>query len=286
MTRRYVIIIGAMKSGTTTLFDLLAEHAAIAPASYKEPGFFAFDAEWNKGFDWFDTLFDFDPDTHVYRLEASTDYTKAPFVTGVWARMTANPDVEVKLLYIMRHPIRRIESHARHVQINRREIGRQVSDRPDHGLDAGISPVNLAISHYADQLDAYAEARARGQLHCLTLEELQADPEATMARIWAFLDLPPLLKQSLTHSNSRERIRPSKTWKRLTSIKPLLALGKMVLPKSLRDRLRARALVRVRVNGRFNLTEAEKTELQAHYISDLDRLEQDYEIAARRLWSL
>ena len=31
--RRYVIIVGAMKSGTTTLFDVLARHPAIAPAT-------------------------------------------------------------------------------------------------------------------------------------------------------------------------------------------------------------------------------------------------------------
>ena len=286
MTRRYVIIIGAMKSGTTTLFDLLAEHAAIAPASYKEPGFFAFDAEWNKGFDWFDTLFDFDPDTHVYRLEASTDYTKAPFVTGVWARMTANPDVEVKLLYIMRHPIRRIESHARHVQVARREIGREVSERPDHSLEAGISPVNIAISQYADQLDVYGDAWAIGRLHCLTLEDLKAEPNTSMARIWAFLDLDPLPQDSLPHSNARNRTRPGAGWKRLTSIGPLVALGKLILPQSARQALRARAMTPVRAEGRFTLTEAEPAELQARYAPDLDRLEQTYGVAARRIWSL
>ena len=47
MTRRYIVIIGTMKSGTTTLFDVLARHPAIAPASNKVPGFFAFDEIWS-----------------------------------------------------------------------------------------------------------------------------------------------------------------------------------------------------------------------------------------------
>ena len=40
---RYALIIGAMKAGTTTLFDHLAAHPAVAPSHPKEPGFFAFD---------------------------------------------------------------------------------------------------------------------------------------------------------------------------------------------------------------------------------------------------
>ncbi|MDJ0630900.1 MAG: sulfotransferase domain-containing protein [Rhodobacter sp.] len=284
---RYIIIIGAMKSGTTTLFDVLARHPAIAPASYKEPGFFAFDDVWAQGFDWFDTLFDFDPARHRYRLEASTDYTKAPFVTGVWDRMTARPDVDLKLLYIVRDPLKRLESHARHTERNRREIGRQVSPRPSHSFDAGISPVSLAISAYASQLDQYAEARAQGRLHVLTLEALQADPDAALAPVWAFLGLDPLaLEGTLQASNaagSQTRVHP--LWAALTGIRPLLAAGKAVLPGGLRQALRQRFRKRaVEVTGRFRLDPAETAFLEDFYKADHDRLRTDYGVDTS-LWN-
>ena len=287
MNRNYVIIIGAMKSGTTTLFDILAQHPAIAPASDKEPGFFAFEEIWARGFDWFDGLFDVDPETHRYRLEASTDYTKAPFVSDVWTRMTATPGVSVKLLYIMRHPLRRIESHARHVQTARKELGRQISPCPDHSLDAGLSPVNVITSQYATQLAGFAEARAAGNLHCLTLEELQADPEAALRAIYTFLDLPPgphTLPQSNAAAN-RTRVNPA--WKALTRLPLVTALTRRLLPGGLRDALRGRfRRTKVRAKGRFALTAAEEAALAQLLQGDLKRLRDDYGIDTLRHWSL
>lgn len=287
--RRYIIIIGAMKSGTTTLFDVLAQHPEIAPASDKEPGFFAFEDIHAQGYDWFDGLFDFDPDRHQYRLEASTDYTKTPFVTGVWERMTARDDVEVKLIYIMRHPLRRLESHARHTERTRREVGRNDSPRPSHSLEAGLSPVSLAASAYATQLKPYQAAWEAGQLHCLTLEDLKTDPEPTLAALWAFLDLsPPKSELSVTPRNvAGTKMRTHPLWKRLMAIKPLLAAVKLVLPKSLRDRISDRFRKQVHVvEGRFTLTQAEEASLSSLYASDIRDLRDGYGIDTKRVWQL
>jgi hypothetical protein len=287
--RRYIIIIGAMKSGTTTLFDALARHPEIAQASNKEPGFFAFDEVFAKGYEWFDGLFKFDADVHQYRLEASTDYTKAPFVTGVWERMTQDPDVEVKLLYIMRHPLRRLESHARHTERHRREIGRQISPRHSHSFDEGISPVSLAISAYAEQLAAYQSAWQNGQLHCLTLEDLKDNPTATLADIWDFLQLEPPVgdASALRPSNvAAETLHTTKLWRKLTTIKPLLALGKTVLPDGVRQRLRDQFRLEPHmVEGRFALNDAEIAFLKQLYDRDMSRL-QAYGIDTRRVWDM
>lgn len=287
-SRNYVIIIGAMKSGTTTLFDMLAEHPAIAPAEPKEPGFFAFEPVWAKGFEWFDTLFDFDPARHKYRLEGSTDYTKLPFAPGVWERMTANPDVSVKLLYIMRHPLRRLESHARHVQGARMEIGREITPKAEHGLEHGLSTLNLAVSHYAMQLDAFAEARAAGNLHVLTLEGLTDDPQGTIRAVYDFLDLTPYIpSEGLKASNQAEgRTRTHPLWEKLVRIDPLIALGKMLLPKGLRDRIRSAARQKVVTEGRFKLNEAETAYLETLYAPDLRRLRDEYGVDTGRLWGL
>ena len=287
--RRYIIIIGAMKSGTTTLFDALARHPEIAQASNKEPGFFAFDEVFAKGYEWFDGLFKFNPDVHRYRLEASTDYTKAPFVSGVWERMIQDPDVEVKLLYIMRHPLRRLESHAHHTERHRRELGRQISPRHSHSFDEGISQVSLAISAYAEQLAAYQTAWQNGQLHCLTLENLKENPTATLADVWSFLQLEPPTGEASTLKASNaaaETLHTTKLWRNLTTIKPLLALGKTVLPNGLRQRLRDQFRLEPHtVDGRFALNDAEIAFLEQLYAPDIARL-QAYGIDTRRVWDM
>lgn len=287
-TRNYVIIIGAMKSGTTTLFDHLAQHPQIAPATPKEPGFFAFDEVWNKGFEWFDTLFDFDPAKHRYRLEGSTDYTKIPFASGVWERMSANPDVSLKLLYIMRHPFRRLESHARHVQGARMELGRQITRKDDHGLDAGLSSLNIATSQYARQLDAFSQAYAEGNLHCLTLEGLKSDTEETMRAVYAFLGIDPsAAKEELPVSNTAEsRTRTHPLWEHLIKLRPLMAVGKTFLPPGLRERIRGAARQKIVADGRFKLSVEETAFLEALYESDLRRLRDEYDIDTGRLWGL
>lgn len=285
--RRYVIIIGAMKAGTTTLFDVLVAHPQIAPAANKEPGFFAFEEIWAQGFDWFDKLFDFDPARHRYRLEASTDYTKIPFVNGVWERMTARPDVEVRLLYIMRNPLRRIESHARHTQLARKEMGQRISPKSDHGLDAGISALNLAASQYAMQLEAYQQAWETGRLHCLTLEDMKRNPQDTLAEVWRFLDLEAPSHDALPQSNAAgPRTQVHSVWSALGQMRGLMKLGKMLLTNVVRQKIRGVFQRDVVAQGRFELTSAEASTLGALYTPDLDKLKSVYNVPALGIWHL
>lgn len=277
MTRRIIAILGTMKSGTTTLFDHLARHPAIAPAYPKEAGFFAFEDIHAQGPDWYDSLFRLEAG-HAWRLDGSTDYMKAPFVTGVQDRMEAWGD-EVRALAILRHPLRRIESHARHVQRTRKELGQQISPRPDHSLEAGISPVSLAISDYARQLDVWRPWIETGRLHVMTLEALTADPEATLAPVWRFLDLDPMppgtaaLPESNRGSEARTRENPVVE---ALGQSPLLGLAKRVLPEGLRKGMKARLRQEVRVEGRFRLTEPEAEALAALYRPRVAELGREY----------
>ncbi len=74
---RFGLIIGAMKSGTTSLFELLAQHPQISASAEKEPSFFNRDSdddEWRRYTD----LWRWDPSRHLIALEASTSYSKSP----------------------------------------------------------------------------------------------------------------------------------------------------------------------------------------------------------------
>lgn len=285
-TESYIVIIGAMKSGTTTLFSMLAEHPQIAPATPKEPGFFAFEDIHARGFEWYHGLFDFDPARHRYRLDGSTDYTKAPFVTGVWERMTARKGARYKLVYIMRHPLRRIESHARHVQWTRKELGQILSTKADHGLDHGVSLPSLAMTQYARQLAPFREVWAAGDLFVMTLEELKARPETVMPALWAFLDLDPLPEKAAAHENAgAQKTRVVDGWAALGRMGWLMSLGRTLLPQGARETIKGWFRRDVKLSGRFRLSSEEEQALWHLLEPDMRVLEDDYRVEVSQLWA-
>lgn len=290
MIKDFVIIIGAMKAGTTALFDLVSQHPAIAPCTPKEPGFFAFEDIFAKGFDWYEGLFNFNPEHHHYGLEASTDYTKYPHCSGVLERMLQSGR-RFKLVYIVRDPLRRIESHARHVQGARKELGQLVSPRTDHSLDAGISDVSMDTARYAMQLDQYKVFYDRGDLLILPFEDMIAEPDVAASRVFEFLDLAPVGKSVVIHERNAAKSKvyerePHKLWRAAHAIAPLRVVVKGLVPQTIRDALRRKSRPSRTVEGRFKLTEGEENQLLAELRSDLERLRDEYEFDIEAHWGV
>ncbi len=71
------IIIGAMKSATTTLHGLLASQPGVFMSTPKEPCFFSDDEVWARGVGWYASLFEAAP-AGALLGESSTHYTKLP----------------------------------------------------------------------------------------------------------------------------------------------------------------------------------------------------------------
>jgi hypothetical protein len=285
MIPQYVLIIGAMKSGTTTLFDLLANHPRVAPAYPKEPGFFAFEERWAMGFEWYESLFNFDPVRHSYALEGSTDYTKHPFCAGVVDRLEASAPRRFKLIYIARHPLRRIESHAKHVQLARCEVGMCPSPRVSHSLEHGVSPVSMAISRYHSQLRLYDTFHARGDLLVLAFEDLVRDQDATMRRVCAFLNLP-FQSSASTHSlPAAVRFERPWYWDALQRVAPLSYAVKRLVPIE-----RRRAILymlgtrKFELKGRFKLTAEEERALRDTLRSECALFGERYGVDVGTLW--
>lgn len=290
MINRYGLIIGAMKAGTTTLFDHLARHPHIAGSNPKEPGFFAFDDVYAKGRDWYEGLFSFDPKVHQIALDASTDYSKFPHCGDVPARLRAFGG-EFRLLYSLRHPLRRIESHAQHVQHKRREVGRAESDRPDHSLDAGISPVSLDISRYAAQLDQYKDYFDKGALMIVSLERLSRDPEGVARAASAHLGVDPdLLPAEVERRNDGGRTWRARDihplWRAARNVTPLRAAARAIVPQGLRDRLRLETRAATEAPGRFKLHAAEEDALIDALRGDLQRLRDVYGFDCAAEWGI
>ncbi len=183
--RPNLFIIGAMKSGTTSLHEYLDTHPQIAMSAEKEPGYFVEELGLHKGEEWYLSRWTELNEQHRYRGESSTHYTKLPIFQGVPERLFGfNPDA--RLIYIMRNPFDRVVSHYWHAVRDvyhggeLRSLLKAVKDDPEY----------LAFSDYATQLEPYFERFGRGAIHTLTFEALIDDRQREVDRIYSWLGLP------------------------------------------------------------------------------------------------
>ena len=179
-----------MKSGSTTLHELLAEHPQICMSEPKEPCYLVepdllkdmWPEMWRMGF-WkseaaYLALFNAKPNA-LYRGESSTDYSKLPKVAGVVERMASfNP--EARIVYIMRDPVERSISHYWHMAEHRGEMWGP--------MEAILNdPHYTDVSNYAMQLRPDLERFGRERIHVLTFEELTRNPLPTVKRVFEWL---------------------------------------------------------------------------------------------------
>lgn len=179
-----------MKSGSTTLHELLADHPQICMSEPKEPCYFVepsllkemWPEMWRMGLwrseDAYLKLFG-TKEGAIYWGESSTDYTKLPKVAGIVDRMAAYSP-EARILYIMRDPVKRTISHYWHMAEHRGET------RPP--MDAILhDPHYTDVSNYAMQIRPYLERFGRDRVMVLTFEDLTSNPVPTVQSVYAWL---------------------------------------------------------------------------------------------------
>jgi hypothetical protein len=180
MIDSFVIIVGSMKSGTTTLFEYLSQHPEVAPCSLKEPAYFVLEDRLEKGFEWYEGLWNWDPGLHKIALEASTSYTKIPVFPNA-AEEIRRAGRNFKIIYLMRDPVKRVESQIAHTLLS-----------SGNGL-AGIPRdlINNAISYskYAMQITEYFKRFAKEDIFLLCFEDFIKDPVHQAGEIVRFLGL-------------------------------------------------------------------------------------------------
>jgi hypothetical protein len=173
-----LIVIGAMKCGTTSLHHYLDLHPEIQMSNPKELKFFVEELNWGRGVDWYARHFD--PAAPV-RGESSPHYTTYPRWEGVPARMRSLvPDA--KLIFVVRDPIERIVSQYIHM--------RAAGDE-QKGLAAALRDNQTYVdrSRYWMQLEPFLEHYPRDSIMVLGAEELVARRRETLRRVFAFLEV-------------------------------------------------------------------------------------------------
>lgn len=196
--RPNLFIIGAMKSGTTSLHAYLNSHPQIYMSEFKEPEYFAKESVLSNGEEWYLDLFATAKDALVIG-ESSTAYTNFPhFLTGVPERIAQfNP--EARFIYLMRDPVQRTISDYWHRVC-------WFGETRDLFTAVQTDPIYINISNYAMQLEQYFNVFERDRLAIFTFEELTTNTLEVVQKLFAWLGvdatfIPPNLDQrkNVTH---------------------------------------------------------------------------------------
>lgn len=200
------IIIGAAKSGTSSVFQHLGQHDEVF-CSRKEPRFF--DQNFNKGWEWYLEHFSDALDGRVI-CEASVSYSMFRDAPVVPARIHEYlPDV--KLIYITRHPIERIGSNWGMMVTESAVTGSQIADLTfEQALyDPRWFPLLTGRSMYWSQINAFREYFPDSQIKCMFFEEFVADAQSFMDDLFSFIGVSAKkIDQSTSYRPQNKLTRP------------------------------------------------------------------------------
>ncbi|MBT8294269.1 MAG: sulfotransferase domain-containing protein [Eudoraea sp.] len=279
----FIFIIGAMKSGTTSLFEILSQHPQVCPSNIKEPDYFTRDNSENS-LENYISLWNWQDDLHTIALESSVAYTKLPFIPGVPERIHKSNLGRYRFIYMLRNPLTRIESQVRHGLF----AGWAKS------LDTGIPEDVISFSSYAMQLDEYLEFFPIDNILLVTLEEFKFDPNAVLSRICKFLKIDNNFKFKDVEKtrNSGDFFNTSASISRLTQSRFGQFIAHKLLPSNIKSWLRdlAANLNRGKKKtlglGRWKLTSEERNLVLNRLSEDLKRLESDFGIDIQKYWHI
>lgn len=273
------IVIGAMKAGTTTLFERLGTHPRVTPSQPKEPGFFCRDDRWAKGGDWYRERWPEDLDGRV-RLEASTGYTMRPRFPATFRRMRSYLDergLRARFVYSLRDPLERIRSHLTHWLAGGQET------KLFHARRGSMDGHVLGISMYARQLGAFLEHFDRSEIHIVRFERLADDTAATLREVASTLGLDPegLDEGEDVHNPSAGKYRKSPAWAALETA----GLDRFTdaLPEPVLARLRD--VLGSPIESKIELNQAQRRSYLRALAADLERLRDVHGVDVRG-WQL
>jgi hypothetical protein len=225
-----------MKCGTTSLFQYLGTHPEVLPSSPKQLNHFSDDARWARGLD---AYLDHWPRSRgeEWLLEASPSYSYPDRAAEAAARI-ASLDADVRLVYLVRDPFERIESHWFHGR-HRGEF----ADCASLGQALRTRPRLLDTTRYCRWIDAYRRHFGEDRFRVVPTAALDTDPAGVLAELCRFVGIDEHFEfpDLRTRYNTREtQLEDHPLVTRMQASGPLRRAVRRLLPLRLRQRLKLR----------------------------------------------
>ena len=182
------LIIGAMRSGTTSLARYLEHHPDVFLAPQKEVHFF--DANFDRGIGWYELQF------NGWNGERAIGEATPNYLHDTAALNRIRETLpEARLLVILRNPIDRAYSHYWQKVASGREtldFGSAIREEPNRLAQSADDRRNFSYldrGKYLQQLEPVADLFGLQRMEVLLLEDLHADPTETFGRVCRFLEI-------------------------------------------------------------------------------------------------
>lgn len=262
MTKPDFIIIGAMKSATSTLHAQLALQPGIFMTTPKEPNYFSDDAQYAKGEAWYSGLFQPAQAGDICG-ESSTHYTKLPDYPLTVERMARSLE-KPKFIYVIRHPIDRLISHYIH-QWSENVFKCDINEAIDRYEEL------TTYSCYARQLMPFIKQFGKENVLLVFTEAIRREPQKQLEKVADFIGYEGEVNwhDDLEPQNvSRQRIRAFPGYKLLVESNIMTMLRRTLVPKAFRERVKKRYTLQ----HRPVIDEQHLTRLKQVFNTDLNQL--------------
>lgn len=192
MTASPFLVVGAMKSGTTSVETLLSQHPDISVAIEKETT--AFDGSVAAGSAAATIL----NSRSQVAGEVSTGYMQYPWVSSDPAQAVELLGEDLRIIAVLREPLARAQSHWRHWE----QLGRNHASLPATLTDQGST--HVAFSRYHEQLSRWTAVLPEDQILVLRIEDYSRQPRPWERSITDFLGISPLPNNTMVQSNAAD----------------------------------------------------------------------------------
>jgi len=278
------LVIGAAKSGTSSLDRYLAQHPDIFmprkkeahyfstpdfPERFAGPGDDGMTTETIRDESAYRALFaDAKPGQRVG--ESSAFYLYYP---GTANRIHSyNPDM--KLLVVLRQPVSRAWSAYMHLVRDAREtlpFAQSLELEPER-KQRGFEPMWLyrELGLYSEQLERYFDVFPRNQVKVILFDEFTRDTPGVMADVFAFLDVRDVPVDTGIHYNESGVPSSRAAYNFVSKPHPLKELVKPFIPTQVRERLGNQ--LKSKMLKKVDMDAETRAELQAYFAPEVSRL--------------
>jgi hypothetical protein len=256
MTMPNFLIVGAQKSGTTSLYDYLKQHPQIYMSPLKEPRFFAFEGEKPdfRGPGDQDLYKNIVSDIEAYRVlfQGASKETAIGEASVVYLYLSRAPRrirhyiPEVKLIAIIRNPVERAYSAFLHLTRDRMEPLRDFAralQAEEERIQNNWGPIwhYKQVGFYYAQLKRYYETFDPEQIRVYLYEDLNDDPIKALKDIYRFLGVEDTFTPDVSRRYNVSGVPTNESRYALYTFllrqNPVKSIVKPLLPKGLRRRL-------------------------------------------------
>jgi len=193
MTLPNFMIVGAQKSGTTTLYDILAQHSDIYLSSTKESKFFVEEEKYNKGIEFYSNEYFSKYSGQKAIGEIDPEYI---FFEDVPQRLRYDISKDLKLIFILRNPVARAYSHYLMTykrgwdELSFEEAIKEEPQRIEKDFFSKHHQSYITRGYYSKQIKRYLEYFPIENMQFIIMEDdFIVNKEQTIHKLLKFIDV-------------------------------------------------------------------------------------------------